>query len=177
MRKILIVVDMQNDFIDGSLGTKEAVDIVPAVVKKIRSYPRGNVYATRDTHPENYLNTQEGKYLRVKHCIKGTVGWQICREISPLVDEENIFDKPTFGSVELAEKMKKIAEKEEIEIELVGLCTDICVVSNALLLKAYLPETKISVDPKCCAGVTPKKHEAALETMRSCQIQGIENVG
>lgn len=175
MRKILIVVDMQNDFIDGSLGTKEAVAIVPAVVDKIHSYSRENVYATRDTHPENYLDMQEGRYLPVKHCIKGTVGWQICKEISPLIDEDHIFDKPTFGSVRLAEEMKKLAAKEDLEIELVGLCTDICVVSNALLLKAYLPETKISVDPKCCAGVTPKKHEAALETMRSCQIQGIGN--
>lgn len=174
MRKILIVVDMQNDFIDGTLGTKEAVAIVPDVIKKIYSYPREDVYATRDTHLENYLETQEGKYLPVKHCIKGTEGWQIQKDIAQLIDEDHVFDKPTFGSVVLAEEMKKLSEQDELEIELVGLCTDICVVSNALMLKAFLPETKISVDPKCCAGVTPEKHNAALETMKSCQIQGIE---
>jgi nicotinamidase-related amidase len=172
-KKILIVVDMQNDFIDGALGTKEAVVIVPAVIDKIKSYPQENVYATRDTHPENYLETQEGKYLPVPHCIKGTEGWEIRKEIADLILSEHVFDKPTFGSVKLAEEMSRLAETGPIEIELIGLCTDICVVSNALLLKAYLPEVKISVDPKCCAGVTPEKHEAALETMRSCQIQGL----
>ena len=200
-RKILIVVDMQNDFIDGALGTKEAVAIVPSVIKKIKSYSKEDVFATRDTHPENYMDTQEGRYLPVPHCIKGTDGWQIrkeiadiidedrylpvphCikgtdgwqirKEIADIIDEDNVIDKPTFGSVKLAEKISELAAAEDIEIELVGLCTDICVVSNALLLKAYLPEVKISVDPSCCAGVTPEKHEAALETMRSCQIQGI----
>lgn len=171
MRKILIVVDMQNDFIDGALGTKEAVAIVPAVIRKIRSYPEDQVYATRDTHPKNYLETQEGRYLPVRHCIKGTQGWEIRKEIAELISEEHIFDKPTFGSVELAEEMRRLAGEEELEIELVGLCTDICVVSNALMLKAFLPETKISVDPSCCAGVTPEKHRAALETLSSCQIQ------
>lgn len=174
MRKILIVVDMQNDFINGALGTKEAVAIIPDVIRKIYSYPRADVYATRDTHPENYLETQEGKYLPVKHCIKGTEGWKIQKDIAALIDEDHVFDKPTFGSVELAKEMKKLADQDELEIELIGLCTDICVVSNALMLKAFLPETKISVDPKCCAGVTPEKHKAALETMKSCQIQGIE---
>lgn len=173
VRRILIVVDMQNDFIDGALGTKEAVSIVPNVIDKIRSYCRENVYATRDTHPTDYLNTQEGRHLPVAHCIKGTEGWQIRKEISELLLPDHVIDKPTFGSVELGEKMRKLSEKETIEIELVGLCTDICVVSNALLLKAFLPEVKISVDPACCAGVTPAKHAAALETMRSCQIQGI----
>ena len=173
MRRILIVIDMQNDFIDGTLGTKEALAIVPAVVRKIKSYRAADVYATRDTHPENYLETQEGKYLPVKHCIRGTEGWQLCASVAPLISLDHIFDKPTFGSVQLAEAVKVMAEKEPLEIELVGLCTDICVVSNALILKAMLPETKISVDPACCAGVTPEKHEAALETMRSCQIQGI----
>ena len=163
MRKILIVIDMQNDFIDGALGTSEAVTIVPNVIEKIKSYPAENIYATRDTHPENYLETQEGKYLPVRHC----------KEIAELIPESHIVDKPTFGSVELVSKIAEMTEKEELEIELVGLCTDICVVSNALLLKAWLPEVTISVDPKCCAGVTPEKHEAALETMRSCQIQGI----
>ncbi len=173
VRKILIVIDMQNDFIDGALGTPEARAIVPAVIKKIKSYPQKDVFATRDTHPQNYLDTQEGKYLPVPHCIKGTKGWQIRKEIRSLLQNENIFDKPTFGSLLLAEKMSRIAEMQDIEIELVGLCTDICVVSNALLLKAYLPDVKISVDPSCCAGVTPEKHVAALETMKSCQIQGI----
>ena len=172
-KKILIVVDMQNDFVDGALGTKEAVAIVPAVIDKIRSYPKENIYATRDTHPENYLETQEGKYLPVPHCIRGTDGWQIRSEIAELIPSDHVIDKPTFGSVKLAEEMSRLASQGDIEIELIGLCTDICVVSNALLLKAYLPEVKISVDPKCCAGVTPEKHAAALETMRSCQIQGI----
>lgn len=172
VRKILVVIDMQNDFIDGSLGTKEAEEIVPAVVSKIKEYQKENVYATRDTHPTNYLETQEGQHLPVEHCIRGTNGWQIRKEIYTLLQPDHIFDKPTFGSLKLAEAMSRLAETGDIEIELVGLCTDICVVSNALLLKAYLPEVKISVDPACCAGVTPEKHAAALETMRSCQIQG-----
>ena len=170
-RKILIVVDMQNDFIDGSLGTKEAEAIVSAVIEKIKEYPKQDVYATRDTHPEDYLNTQEGKNLPVEHCIKGTKGWEIKSDIAELILKDHIFDKPTFGSVQLAEAVKKMNEEEPLEIELIGLCTDICVVSNALLLKAFLPEVRISVDSSCCAGVTPEKHEAALETMRSCQIQ------
>lgn len=169
-RKILIVIDMQKDFIDGALGTKEAEAIVPAVADKIRSYSKEDVYATRDTHGENYMDTQEGTYLPVPHCIRGTEGWQLRPEIGEMILPEHIFDKPTFGSVELAERIKEIADDGEIEVELVGLCTDICVVSNALLLKAFLPETKISVDPACCAGVTPEKHAAALETMKSCQI-------
>ena len=170
-RKIIIVIDMQNDFIDGSLGTKEAEAIVPAVIEKIKEYPKQDVYATRDTHPEDYLNTQEGKNLPVEHCIKGTKGWEIRADIAELILKNHIFDKPTFGSVQLAEAVKKMNEEEPLEIELIGLCTDICVVSNALLLKAFMPEVRISVDPSCCAGVTPEKHEAALETMRSCQIQ------
>lgn len=170
-RKILIVIDMQNDFIDGSLGTKEAEAIVPAVIEKIKEYPKQDIYATRDTHPEDYLNTQEGKSLPVEHCIKGTKGWEIKSDIAELILEDHIFDKPTFGSVQLAEAVKKMNEEEPLEIELIGLCTDICVVSNALLLKAFMPEVRISVDPSCCAGVTPEKHEAALETMISCQIQ------
>ena len=170
MRKILIVIDMQNDFIDGSLGTKEAVGIVEAVKTKILGYDKKDRFATMDTHKENYLNTQEGKNLPVSHCIENTVGWELNEKIAPLIDPKNIFKKPTFGSVDLANKIAEIAKKEEIEIELVGLCTDICVVSNALLLKAFLPETRISVDAACCAGVTAEKHNAALETLRSCQI-------
>ena len=184
MRKILVVIDMQNDFIDGALGTKEAEAIVDKVVAKIKDYPKEDVYATQDTHEEDYLLTQEGKNLPVEHCIRGTKGWEFRPEIEKLLEKDHIFEKPTFGSVELAEQMKRIAfedlERENlssssdsagIEIEIVGLCTDICVVSNALLFKAEMPETKISVDASCCAGVTPDKHKAALATMESCQIQ------
>ena len=171
MRKILIVIDMQNDFIDAALGSQEAVSIVEAVKEKIRSYPAADVIATMDTHGDNYMNTQEGKYLPVPHCIKGTDGWQIRPDIAELLTGAAIYEKPTFGSTALAADLKAISEKEEIELELIGLCTDICVVSNALLLKATMPEVRISVDPACCAGVTPEKHLAALETMRSCQIQ------
>ena len=171
MRKLLIVIDMQNDFIDAALGTKEAEAIVDAVKEKIRSYPAEDVIATMDTHGENYMKTQEGKYLPVPHCIKGSDGWQIRPDIAEFLTGAKIYEKPTFGSTALAADLKAIADKEEIELELIGLCTDICVVSNALLLKAAMPEVKISVDPSCCAGVTPEKHLAALETMRSCQIQ------
>ena len=171
MKKILVVIDMQNDFIDAALGTKEAVAIVENVKNKIRSYEPENVYATMDTHGENYLDTQEGKYLLVVHCVKGTDGWKIRPDIAELLTKAKIFEKPTFGSTALAADLKALSEEEDIEIELIGLCTDICVVSNALLLKASMPEVKISVDASCCAGVTPEKHLAALETMRSCQIQ------
>ncbi len=171
MRKILIVIDMQNDFIDAALGTKEALGIVEAVKEKIRSYPAADVIATMDTHHEDYIRTQEGKYLPVPHCIRGSDGWRIRPEIEELLHDAKIYEKPTFGSTAMAEDLKKLAETEAIELELIGLCTDICVVSNALLLKAVMPEVKISVDAACCAGVTPEKHLAALETMRSCQIQ------
>ena len=124
-----------------------------------------------DTHFENYMQTQEGRYLPVPHCVRGTEGWEIRPEIAGLLKGAKVYEKPTFGSMQLAEDLKAAAEKEEIELELIGLCTDICVVSNALLLKAQMPEVRISVDASCCAGVTPQKHEAALETMRSCQIK------
>ena len=164
---------MQNDFIDAALGTKEAVAIVDAVKEKIRSYPAENVIATMDTHAENYLKTQEGRNLPVVHCVKGTDGWQIRPEIADLLKGAKIYEKPTFGSTAMAADLREESEKEEIELELIGLCTDICVVSNALLLKASMPEVKITVDAACCAGVTPEKHAAALETMRSCQIHVI----
>ncbi len=170
MRKILVVIDMQNDFIDGALGTDEAVSIVDAVKEKIRSYPPGDVMATMDTHGENYMETQEGRMLPVPHCLKGTEGWKIRADVAALLGDARIFKKPAFGSTRLAEALKKMSRKEEIELELIGLCTDICVVSNALLLKAAMPEVRIFVDASCCAGVTPEKHRAALETMRSCQI-------
>ena len=170
MRIILIVIDMQNDFIDGSLGTAEALAIVENVKDKIRQYAPADVIATMDTHGENYMDTQEGKNLPVPHCIKGSDGWQIRPDIAQLLTGARIYEKPNFGSTALAADLKTVSEKEEIELELVGLCTDICVVSNAILLKASMPEVKISVDAACCAGVTPEKHLAALETMRSCQI-------
>ena len=170
MRKLLLVIDMQNDFIDGSLGTKEAEAIVDAVKAKIRSYPSRDIIATMDTHEKTYLDTQEGRNLPVVHCIRGTDGWRIRPDIASLLTEAKIYEKPTFGSVRLAEDLKDLSQTEDIELELVGLCTDICVVSNALLLKAMMPEVRISVDASCCAGVTPEKHIAALETMKSCQI-------
>ncbi|MBQ7858674.1 MAG: cysteine hydrolase [Faecalibacterium sp.] len=170
MQNILIVVDMQNDFIDGALGTTEAVAIVPGVEQKIRSWP-GRVLFTRDTHEENYLTTQEGQNLPVPHCIRGTDGWQICPALAPLVTEEPI-DKPTFGSTALAHKLAAEHAANPIgQITLVGLCTDICVISNALLLKAALPEVPIAVDSSCCAGVTPQSHSTALQAMKMCQIR------
>ena len=185
MRKILVVIDMQNDFIDGSLGTPEAVAIVENVKAKIREYNPADICFTKDTHETNYLQTQEGRNLPVEHCIRGTKGWEIREDIRTLVKEREeaqqpggagfrlVFEKPTFGSVELAETLRELLQEEELEIEIVGLCTDICVVSNALLLKAYMPEVKITVDSSCCAGVTPASHEAALETMKMCQINVI----
>ena len=171
MKKILVVIDMQNDFIDGALGTAEAVGIVDKVVKKIRNYPADCIYATRDTHGEDYLETSEGRYLPVKHCIKGTMGWEIRKEVAQAMPQALVIDKPTFGSEELVQRLLEESKGEEIEIELVGLCTDICVVTNALLLKTKLPETKIKVDAACCAGVTPESHEAALLTMKMCQVE------
>ena len=173
MKKILLVIDMQNDFIDGALGTPEAVAIVENVKAKIRSYPREDVFATRDTHTSLYMDTQEGRNLPVPHCIRDTNGWEIRPDIAELIFPDHVIDKPTFGSTQLAKLMEILERREEegIEIEIIGLCTDICVVSNALLLKATLPETPISCDASCCAGVTPEKHRAAIETMRSCQIE------
>ncbi len=170
MRKILVVIDMQKDFIDGALGTEEAEAIVGAVADKISNYPAGDVFVTMDTHEPDYLQTQEGSFLPVMHCVRGTEGWQLSPVLADLLKDAQVYEKPTFGSVALAEDLRAIALSEEIELELIGLCTDICVVSNALLLKAFMPEVRITVDPSCCAGVTPEKHKAALETMRSCQI-------
>ena len=171
MRKLLVVVDMQNDFIDGALGTPEAVAIVENVKEKIRGYAAGDIFVTMDTHAPDYLSTQEGRNLPVEHCIKGSMGWLVRRDIAELLHGARVYEKPTFGSTALAKDIAAIAAEEDIEIEIIGLCTDICVVSNALLLKANMPEVKISVDPACCAGVTPESHEAALKTMQMCQIQ------
>ena len=172
---ILVVVDMQNDFIDGSLGTEEAQRIVPEVVKKIQTFD-GTVFATRDTHEENYLETAEGKKLPVRHCIRGTEGWQIRQEISDLLTEAPV-DKVTFGSRELVKKLEQIQEETSIEsITLIGLCTDICVISNAMLCKAFLPEVPVQVDASCCAGVTVESHMQALEAMKMCQKIGRAHV-
>lgn len=167
--KVLLVIDMQNDFIDGALGTKEAEAIVPAVIRKISNFD-GLVLATRDTHEKEYLTTQEGQNLPVEHCIRGSEGWQIRSEIAELIEEEPI-NKPTFGSMELAERLREMNDREPIEsITLIGLCTDICVISNAMLAKAALPEAPIYVDPHCCAGVSPASHDQALAAMQVCQI-------
>lgn len=170
--KYLIVVDMQNDFVTGSLGTEEAVKIVDAVVKKVNGFD-GQILFTKDTHEENYLDTMEGKLLPVKHCIEGTDGWDLVPELKGIQEKNGfqVYKKYTFGSQKLAEKLQKINDSNPIEsVELIGLCTDICVVSNALLLKAFMPEVPICVDAACCAGVTVEKHQAALATMESCQI-------
>ena len=171
MKKILIVVDMQKDFVDGSLGSSEAVGIVGNVCNKIRNH-KGDIIVTYDTHNENYMETQEGKKLPVPHCIKGTEGWELCREVKEALSgkEYKTIEKPTFGSVELPSYIKENYNPKDIEIELVGLCTDICVVSNALLLKANFLETEISVDSRCCAGVTKESHNSALCTMKMCQV-------
>lgn len=165
--KYLIVVDMQKDFIDGALGTKEAQAIVPNVRKKIEEFD-GEVIFTRDTHQKDYLSTQEGKNLPVEHCIEGTAGWEIDKSLQPLC-KGLVVNKPTFGSMELAEEIWERGDAQEIT--LVGLCTDICVISNAMLLKAAMPEVPIIVDRACCAGVTPQSHENALEAMKMCQIK------
>lgn len=173
--KVLVVVDMQNDFIDGALGTKEAEAIVPGVVEMIRDFD-GKVIATRDTHGEDYLDSEEGRHLPVPHCLKGTEGWEIRSEVQEALREKAGYmsiDKPAFGSVELGEYVKKLDETEGPvkEITLIGLCTDICVISNALLLKAYLPEVPVRVESSCCAGVTPQSHSQALEAMKMCQVE------
>ena len=171
--KYLIVIDMQNDFVDGALGTPEAQAIADAVVEEAKSFD-GTVAFTLDTHGEDYLTSQEGANLPVLHCIKGTPGWQLIGALDSVAHERNarIFEKPTFGSTDLAAWLQAENATNPIEsIELVGVCTDICVVSNALLIKAVLPEVPLVVDAALCAGVTPAAHEAALATMCSCQVQ------
>ena len=174
MKRFLVVVDVQKDFVDGALGTAEAVAIVPNVVKKINEFD-GEIFVTYDTHFENYMETSEGKNLPVPHCIKGTEGWELNDNVkNALLDRKYTeVEKLTFGSVDLPELIGKAAKDEEFTVELVGLCTDICVVSNALILKANYPECEIAVDASCCAGVTPNSHEAALTTMKMCQIKVI----
>ncbi|MDO5332192.1 MAG: isochorismatase family cysteine hydrolase [Bacillota bacterium] len=173
MNSLLLVVDVQNDFIDGSLGSKEAISTLPNIIKKVKNF-NGDVVFTRDTHDENYMSSQEGKNLPVVHCVKNTNGWQLADELEAFRKDNNckVFDKPTFGSVECAEYIKELFDNKKVdEVTLIGYCTDICVVSNALIIKAMMPELKLKVDSKCCAGVTPQKHNSALETMASCQIE------
>ena len=174
MQEILVVVDMQNDFVTGPLGTPEARTILPKVAEKVKNFP-GRVLFTRDTHEENYLESREGKVLPVPHCIRGSRGWEICPELEALRKEEPV-DKPTFGSTGLGEVLRAADQYGEKigKITLVGVCTDICVISNALLLRAFLPEAEIAVDAACCAGVTPESHQTALRAMKACQI-AIEN--
>lgn len=170
--KALIVVDMQNDFINGALGTPEAEAIVNNVKNKIEEYreSHGCVIFTRDTHGSNYIETQEGRKLPVPHCIEGSDGWQISAELEP--DEDRIIDKPTFGSYELVDTLRELDEESPLEsIELIGLCTDICVISNAMMIKAAFLETPVKVDASCCAGVTPESHDNALDAMGMCQIE------
>ena len=182
MKKVLIVVDMQNDFIDGALGTLEAREIVPNIKKKIEEYKDlgYDIIFTRDTHQENYLETTEGKNLPVKHCVKNTDGWKISEELNTVI-ATHIIDKPTFGFVDWVTYLSEFNvieglydnETQEImpeKIEIVGVCSGICVASNALILKSLYPDTEITVDASCCACVTPDSHKAALLTMKMCQI-------
>lgn len=171
MKHFLVVVDMQKDFVDGALGTAEAVAIVDKVVKKIEEF-EGDIFVTYDTHFENYMETSEGKNLPVPHCIKGTDGWKLNDKVQLALDTRKhiTVEKLTFGSTQLPKLISDAAGEDDFTIELIGLCTDICVVSNALILKANYPEKEISVDSSCCAGVTPQTHRAALDTMKMCQI-------
>ncbi len=198
--KILVVIDMQNDFLHGALRNEEGIKIIPKVAKRIEYYYSQNmpVFATRDTHEENYLSTQEGEKLPVKHCVKYSNGWLINEDISKALKEINtydkkqfpfrkmhglptafnyaiVFDKPTFGSEDLANYIKNCYGhmQKELQIELCGVCTDICVISNAMLLKAFMPEAKIIVNSALCAGVTVDSHNVALNAMRACQIEVI----
>ena len=171
MKKILVVVDIQNDFVDGALGTREAVAIIDNAAQKIKNFD-GDIFVTLDTHYENYMQTLEGQKLPVPHCIKNTNGWLLNPKIADALKNRNYktVEKLTFGSTELPQLIKETIGDNQAEITLIGLCTDICVVSNALLLKANFTDAEIYVDSSCCAGVTPETHNAALEVMKCCQI-------
>lgn len=171
MKHFLIVVDMQKDFVDGALGTKEARAMIPRAVQRIREFS-GDIFVTYDTHFENYLTTREGHKLPVPHCIKGTPGWELDVSIAQALEGKNYtsVEKLTFGAAHLPKLLEKAAAGEDFDIMLIGLCTDICVVSNALIVKAAFPEKEIAVDAACCAGVTEESHNAALQTMAMCQI-------
>lgn len=171
MKKILIVVDMQNDFIDGALGTPEAVAIIPNVINKIEGFD-GEIIATLDTHFVDYLDSMEGKKIPVTHCVRGTEGWQIQKDVKEALKKKNYLslEKSTLCGIDLPDMVYELLGDEDLSIELVGLCTDISVVSNALILKAFYPESDITVDSSCCAGMTPELHKAALATIQSCLI-------
>ena len=179
MKKILLLIDCQNDFIDGVLGTEEAQKALPGIVKKVNKFDGDGIFYTLDTHYDNYLSTQEGKKLPVKHCIVDTPGWEYPKELTDAMIEKSktcklrSATKITFGADFLPGLIRGTFPHEYFEIEVVGFCTDICVISNVLILKAAFPEAKITVDSSCCAGVTPEKHQAALEVMKSCQIDVI----
>lgn len=166
MNKCIVIIDVQNDFVSGALGTKEAEAMLVRLVEKLKNEKDTQLFFTKDTHKDDYLETQEGKRLPVKHCIKNTEGWEIHPFLNEFLKDAQIIEKKTFGSTRLPSVVSKFDE-----VELVGLCTDICVISNALLLKAFFPEKIISIDATCCAGVTPEKHNAAIEVMKSCQIE------
>jgi len=172
MKKILVVVDMQNDFVDGSLGTKESAAIIPNVVKKIREFDGYEIFVTYDTHHENYMNTLEGQKLPIIHCIEGSRGHELNEEVKAALSGRSYVDvqKAGFGSFSITRGLKDRYPGEEMEFELIGLCTDVCVVSNALIIRAGYPNARITVDASCCAGITPESHRAALETMKCCQI-------
>ena len=181
--KVLVVVDMQNDFIDGALGTPEAQAIVDNVVQRVSRFDGDMICLTKDTHKHNYLETQEGKLLPVTHCIEETAGWRVHDAVATAISHAaidshkgvSVFQKDTFGSVDLGEYLDALSQRQRVdEVVVVGLCTDICVISNALLIKAFLPEAKITVDAACCAGVTPESHANALAAMKMCQIN-VEN--
>lgn len=170
--KYLIVIDVQNDFVDGSLGSEEAQKVVPFIVSKVENFD-GVVLFTRDTHSTDYLSTQEGKYLPVVHCVEDTHGWELIEPLRAFAEHRGsvIYNKPSFGNLSLSRDIKSLFELGNLEsVELIGLDTDICVISNALIIKSAVPECPIYVDPLCCAGSTPEKHAAALEVMKSCQV-------
>lgn len=172
MDRYLIVIDMQHDFVDGALGTPEARAILPAVAELVETFP-GTVLFTRDTHGEDYLNTQEGRLLPVPHCIRGTPGWELASPLDQFTRDHGclIFDKPTFGSRALADHLEAVHRERPMgQVVLAGVCTDICVISNALAIKAALPEVPMAVLSSCCAGVTPERHQNALDAMAACQI-------
>nr|WP_317429234.1 isochorismatase family cysteine hydrolase [uncultured Mitsuokella sp.] len=168
MRKVIVVIDMQNDFIDGALGTKEAQAMLPHLVAKLEREKDALLIFTQDTHSKNYMETQEGRNLPVLHCIKPEKGWEIAPSLQPFVKKAAaVIEKPAFGSLELP---KALAKLQPDEVELVGLCTDICVISNAMILKTAFPELPVAVDASCCAGVTPTSHDNALQAMKMCQV-------
>ena len=173
--KILVVIDMQNDFLHGALKNEEGVKIIPGVIEKIKEYKANNcqIIATRDTHYSDYLSTQEGEKLPVPHCIKGTHGWQIEDSVAKALGVCLTFDKPTFGSTSLSDYLREnhCRFMKDVEIEIVGVCTDICVIANAMLIKAVLPDSKICVNSALCAGVTPQSHQTALDAMKACHIE------